>query len=1438
MQGENESTSFTDHIYGGKTWEQLLAQPCSVVIAEAGTGKSEEFRQQALRLIANGKPAFYAALDLLAGVSLADALTIGSSEALAQWQTGTRHGYFFLDAVDEAKLANPRDFEKAIIEAAKVLAPGKGRYTLVISTRPHAWQANADRSMLAQRLGILPSPEKSEATVSDPDFSGDEREILEHMEGKSKTTTEPAVAIMRLAALSRAQVRKFAEENDVEAPDEFIEAIEHANAEVFATRPADLPGLIDLWKKDKKIGRYSDVVKHNIELKLSDTNPAYQGRGIAVDRAMLGAEALAAAATFSGRVAFLLPDKDIDESIRANAIDPAAVLRSWPAEEIRALLGTGLFDEALYGTVRFHHRTAREYLCAKWLWRLLDKRKNRRQIERTLIASPYGTEREVVRPSMKATAGWLALFDQDVRDKALHTDPKVLLEHGDASAQDVGTRGSMLRIFAERYKDRSHTPLRLDVREVRRLADPRLAETVRDLLRKHRGHHDVRLLLLRTVREGAIPGFCKLAFDLFGDPTMDSWTKTVAVEIVAATGTAAEKKRLASFIVRDARTLNRDVVGHAVETLWPTYIRRADLLAILTSVPANGSYSSDHLNLELDRFVTETDDQSLQLGVLSDLNALLSSPPLHERRVTRISQRYDWLLKPAGELACGIARQRPTGPYDPSLLSVLAMCQQADHLSRYNGDVHKTSTEIINASPRLKNALIWREIRADGQSGKVVEWWELTLLPALRHFNRADFDLLIEDIANCTLEHEQKSALSIAFAAYRYEEQPEDMLSALRAAANGNPALETQLDRLLNPPPPDPATAQSMSRLERMNRQHKLEAERRARNRQDWINRLKANPSHVGDLSIVDTLRLFDEIRRVNKRNTSWASDNWQSLIPDFGREVADNFHEFCRRYWREACPRVRSEGIQDENKTPYSVIIGLSGLAMDAGASLDWAPNLSPEEANAATRYATWELNGFPSWLTAVSQAQPEAVHSVLLKEVEWELKTPTTQQRNYVLSRLRHNRANVSPALVGSLVKLLERHQNAPEYAVTDIVALEVGEETPQQSFVTMVKEQARNAADPLRPMWIAAALSLDAGHGIAAYEAWVNAAGSVEARYQRATRVLPYLLGDDYNRGLSSPHKSFIQVRALQSMLDMLHREPPPAAVTPQDDEDADYAPLDSAERKRSHLIELLFNIPGRETYEALLALAAALPRRRDYFLSLAERRAEADAESPPWPASDVQSFAADAEIAPRTQAELFALALSRIDDLKHEYEHGDESEASLLRKVADEVELRKALANRLKQAARSNYTTGSEEELADGRRTDIRLHHAPVTGRVPIEIKIAGKWVVSKLLERLKNQLIGQYMQESNFGMFLLVNRGAPRDRKRWTLGGKLRSFDELVAWLNVEAKKLQRTRRAVQGLEVVGIDLLKRGERSPKIASREPKGKRAMLLPTKRSRRKR
>jgi hypothetical protein len=111
----------------------------------------------------------------------------------------------------------------------------------------------------------------------------------------------------------------------------FMDEVEQSNADLYVSRPADLPGIVDIWKKTKKIGSYSNVVLHNITIKLKDLNPRYQQVAtLTPERALRGAERLAAAATLSRRSSF--------SSLTARPSRPRSGTSCW-TRKISCLIG-------------------------------------------------------------------------------------------------------------------------------------------------------------------------------------------------------------------------------------------------------------------------------------------------------------------------------------------------------------------------------------------------------------------------------------------------------------------------------------------------------------------------------------------------------------------------------------------------------------------------------------------------------------------------------------------------------------------------------------------------------------------------------------------------------------------------------------------------------------------------------------------------------------------------------------------------------------------------------------------------------------------------------------------------------------------------------------------------------------------------------------------
>jgi hypothetical protein len=62
-------------------------------------------------------------------------------------------------------------------------------------------------------------------------------------------------------------------------------------------------------------------------------------------------------------------------------IDAEAILADWEPQDVRALLERGIFNDIIYGAVRFRHRDVRELLAAEWFDELLKSGNSRHSIE-------------------------------------------------------------------------------------------------------------------------------------------------------------------------------------------------------------------------------------------------------------------------------------------------------------------------------------------------------------------------------------------------------------------------------------------------------------------------------------------------------------------------------------------------------------------------------------------------------------------------------------------------------------------------------------------------------------------------------------------------------------------------------------------------------------------------------------------------------------------------------------------------------------------------------------------------------------------------------------------------------------------------------------------------------------------------------------------------
>jgi hypothetical protein len=401
-------------------WRELEGHYRVLVLAEPGAGKTFEARDRAARLRAGGAKAFFIRIEAI-DAAFEDAFEVGTAEEFSEWLASDDEAFFFLDSVDEAQLGTPRALEDAVRLFGARIHDARERARIVITSREDAWQALSDRTLVEQYLphGAPPGPA---VEGDDPTDTADRDSVLK---------------IYRLGGLKIDQIKLFAAHHGVDV-NAFVAAIERGGLMTLAERPFDLKALIVVWQADRALGSRLDVLRRLIELQLAPLSAPSASPGMTAEHARGGARALAAAVTLTGRSSVSLP---VDAN-KADRIDPAQVLPGWSEAELDALLGTGIFDDIVYASVRFRHREIRELLSAEWAKQLLDRQGARAEIEGLFFRTQYGEQ--VLVPRLRPTLCWLLVLDDGVRDRALALEPDIASEGGDPSQLPLAVRREML----------------------------------------------------------------------------------------------------------------------------------------------------------------------------------------------------------------------------------------------------------------------------------------------------------------------------------------------------------------------------------------------------------------------------------------------------------------------------------------------------------------------------------------------------------------------------------------------------------------------------------------------------------------------------------------------------------------------------------------------------------------------------------------------------------------------------------------------------------------------------------------------------------------------------------------------------------------------------------------------------------------------------------
>lgn len=914
-------------------WPELLSSRYVVVLGEAGTGKSTEFRRRAAVLTATGKTAFFVELVDLAAGGLRSSLLPDAEDRLDSWTPTADEAVFFLDSLDEAKLQR-RTLREALRRLLRDLREQWPRVRLVVSCRVSDWR-DSDRMAVEE---VVPEGQKSD------------------------------IRVLQIAPLDDDRIVRMARHVGVKDPDGFVRAISACYAQAFAGRPLDVEWLGAYWTRHGRIGTLHELVAANVDEKLTE-----QARGRAVTlslaKARAGAEALAGIAMLTRRLSILLPGETDDLRRAQSAIDTREVLPNWAPGEVDELLRSALFDESTYGRVRFHLRAVQDYLAARWLY---DLRAAGLPIEKLLELFLIEEAGERVIPQqLGPVLAWLCLRDEGARTEVIREAPALLIAFGDPSGLPETDRAQVLRSYATSFKNRTRLFNDFEDASLERFATPSLEGSIRSLLAAEPLSDELGALLFEIVERGQIrgclPEALRVAVDIDRQPTR---ARIAAIRAIVALGDERHRRGLMSLL-DVTKSWPQDVAGAFVRGLYPETLGVEGLVHVLDRCERKPKNLATLLQGVLEFEVPKLGDSESRLHLLARLQDVVRIVDA-DGKVTIVPNR-EWLLRPLAHLLGAVLDEVPAGAAQPNAvrqaLDLFRLCDEQGMRIYFGVD---QAREAVARHPEVRRGLFWQRVAEHRlQTGRVPRSpFEMRYRHDIFELSSGDASWLAKDAVSRADVRERLLAFDALAFLPRSAKDNEQYLDMLREVSRARPELQRRLERLLRRTPVQhPAEGQ----LERSLRARAMRLQRR---RQEDRRVLEADLESIRSGANLNALMFLLERAKADGASNRWRDAPVEALREQYGDDIAQAALLGWRSSWRACEPSLPHE--RERNTTPWTVIVGLVGLTKDFESGLE-AKLMSNAEVEKATRYAANELNGFPEWFEKLAELHPESVRAAL---------------------------------------------------------------------------------------------------------------------------------------------------------------------------------------------------------------------------------------------------------------------------------------------------------------------------------------------------------------------------------------------------------------------------------------------------------------------------
>lgn len=1342
--------SYAQSFFGQESklgWNDLLGRRLVIILGEPGSGKTWEFRHRAERLSTGGQCAFFIELEQLVRQPISEALGPANYQRFQNWLGDTEEATFFLDSVDEAKLRRPTDFHVALRKFRDSLGEREAvRARILISSRISEWHPHIDKAELL-RLFPGPLPKKVFKDGIAVEVAPEEKEKL---------------IIVKIEPLGRVGVERYAQARNVPAQD-FLAALDVHHAWEFVRRPADVADLTSYWLEHKKLGTLTELIESDVSRKLKPSGRD-KSDPLSPQQSRIGAAACGAATIFCRQFNFKVPDETF---VVTDALDaPACLPEEWRKEQWQALLIRPIFDGASYGRIRFHHRRVAEYLAAKWLEARMAEGCPTTVLDDLLFNCFEG--QRVLRPAIAPVAAWLCSggesWKEDLRGRVLGAAPDIHLVYGDPSCLPLEYKRKLLRALVSRYGKKKHAWIESSPDTLSRLADPALAEDISAIIRDQSLSADLRAKMLLLVRHGRLLACLETALEVIASGDELERLKTYAAAAIRDVGDLHTRRRLASIMASMSQVPN-GLCSIACEALYPVVVNAGELVEMLRKTKPVPEFSVD-LPYYLESHVKAVVSPEASGELLEHLTKLGDVPP-HVSEEIPVSSQFSWLGKVIPTVLEKLFGKPSLTDREvetaASALLWLELWREADRHNHFDDKKLDELNEATSRHPSVRQRYFWslieeRQLRQPNEPVRLVHLYGYYQTLKLRG---EDLPWLLEDIRRRNDPKDQELALRLAIELWANSGRHWRDRKRIRKTIVKDQSLIRIFRQL--------AENELWVWLKRLWYRHVHYTVGQSWWWGRWFRKMRIHWSWLRDQWIlmwnVRTLAsgcrpdwLVRLCRETDEHGHSQLGvADWEVLRKKRNCIIAWAAKQGCKCAWRLYMPSLPHEAIS--NHIDNRLIVGLVGLqASVSDGELDFL-TIRDEDTLQAVHYAVNEINGFAPWFLELARHRPGQVREVLIKCIQGEWLIPAEREHSYdVLHDLVWHGESLLPIVQETILALLRQRDPPNQLILRYALAVLMRQpEPPAELLATIAAERIRNLLpeSPAFTLWLAIWLQLDAGRALDVMEQRLASTSDAD---QVTLRLCALLGGERIERGPIIPNPSYLNPRHLRRLIPLVYRH-----VRSSDDIERagggvySSGDRDDAQRFRSNLLVRLSKNESPETVGVLREFRddPALVHLRDWIEHLIEEWIVAHADMPEWNPSDIRSFEKNYEVDPITDRDLFRITQNRLRDIKNDVEKSDNSLREEVPIDGKEAVLRRWLARKLKERSYGRYIVPQEEEIDQQDKPDLRIEN-PKTAPVSIEIKWADNWTLAVLLERLENQLIGQYLRAHNsrYGVYLL------------------------------------------------------------------------------------